>query len=116
MISELHSISARELNAGRKIWYQYWDKHLTFENSHLARLNYVHQNPVHHRLVMQATNYRWCSASWFESKVSRAFAASLRRFRGDRLNVVDDFSPSECGGLPPPSAQSGGRPPHSEGL
>ncbi len=79
MIAELHSLSARDANrddriSGRRVWFQYWDKHLTFERSYLARLNYVHQNPVHHRLVARATNYRWCSASWFESRVSRAFA------------------------------------------
>jgi REP-associated tyrosine transposase len=96
MIAELHSVSAREVNCadgarGRQVWYQFWDKHLTFERSYLARLNYVHQNPVHHRLVNQATNYRWCSASWFESQVSRAFAQSVRRFGSDRLRVVDDF-------------------------
>jgi putative transposase len=96
MIAEFHSLSAREINcidgaAGRRVWYQFWDKHLTFERSYLARLNYVHQNPVHHRLVGDATNYRWCSASWFESNVSRAFALSVRRFGADRLHVVDDF-------------------------
>ena len=95
MITEFHSVSAREVNrvdgAGRHVWYQFWDKHLTFERSYLARLNYVHQNPVHHQLVGDATNYRWCSASWFESQVSRAFAQSVRRFGSDRLRVVDDF-------------------------
>jgi putative transposase len=108
MISELHSVSARELNRldatpGRRVWYQYWDKHLTFQRSYLARLNYVHQNPVHHRIVAQATNYRWCSASWFESNVSRSFAESLRRFGSDRLRIIDDFY------------EGGGKPPHSEG-
>src|SRR6266702_717070 len=81
MISEFHSVSARELNRvnrlkGRRVWYQYWDKQLTFERSYLARLNYVHQNPVHHRRVLQATNYHWCSASWFEARGRRACAAS----------------------------------------
>jgi putative transposase len=100
MIRELHSVSARELNRldgirGRKVWFQYWDKHLTFERSYLARLNYVHQNAVHHGLVSLATNYRWCSASWFEERVSRAYAESVRRFQGDRLNVPDDFEPDD---------------------
>jgi putative transposase len=108
MIAELHSVSAREINrmdtrTGRRVWYQFWDKHLTFERSYLARLNYVHQNPVHHRLVADATNYHWCSASWFESQVSRAFAESVKRFRADRLKVVDDYF------------EGGGKPPHSEG-
>ncbi len=106
MIAELHSVSARDVNVldratGRKVWFQFWDKHLTFERSYLARLNYVHQNPVHHRLVDNARNYRWCSASWFEANVSRAFAESVRRFRAERLKVIDDFF------------EGGGKPPHS---
>src|SRR6185295_13265442 len=36
---------------GRQVWYNFWDTKLTFENSYLARLNYVHQNPVKHGLV-----------------------------------------------------------------
>jgi putative transposase len=55
----------------------------------------VHQNAVHHGLVSLATNYRWCSASWFEELVSRAYAESVRRFQGDRLNVPDDFEPDD---------------------
>jgi len=31
-----------------ELWYEFWDTHLTFEKSWLARLNYVHQNPVKH--------------------------------------------------------------------
>jgi REP-associated tyrosine transposase len=117
MISELHSVSGREVNPidgqiGRKVWYQFWDKHLTFERSYLARLNYVNQNPVHHGIVENATNYRWCSAAWFEANVTRAFAQSVKRFRCDRLNIFDDFF--ESGGKPPHS-EGGGKPPHSEG-
>src|SRR6202171_1352618 len=86
MIRKFHSLTAREVNRldgvhGRQVWYQYWDKHLTFQRSYLARLNYVHQNPVHYGLVSLATNYRWCSASWFEERVSRAYAESVRRFQ-----------------------------------
>ena len=38
MISHLHSISAKEANRldntpGRKVWFQYWDTHLTYERS-----------------------------------------------------------------------------------
>jgi putative transposase len=100
MIREFHSVSARELNRldgtrDRKVWFQYWDKHLTFERSYLARLNYVHQNAVHHGLVSLATSYRWCSASWFEERVSRAYAESVRRFQCDHLNVPEDFEPED---------------------
>src|SRR5262249_44486815 len=71
LITRLHYESAEELNRldgspGRQVWFNYWDTHLTFEKSYLARLSYVHQNAVKHRLVQNASEYRWCSAAWLE--------------------------------------------------
>jgi len=96
LIRELHSRSALELNrrqvaAGRKVWFQYWESQLTFHRSFLARLNYVHQNPVRHGLVSSASQYRWCSAGWFERKASPAFLKTVKSFPFDRLDVPDDF-------------------------
>jgi putative transposase len=36
--------------------YEFWDTHLTFEKSWLARLHYVHHNPVHHGLAAVASD------------------------------------------------------------
>jgi putative transposase len=96
LIREFHSISARELNQrqntpGRKVWFQYWDTNLTYQRSYFARLNYVNQKPVHHGVVAEATNYRWCSASWFEANAKRSFVESVKRFGTSRINVKDDF-------------------------
>ena len=71
LIQRFHSQSAREVNinaglSGRKVWFQYWDSCLTYENSYYARLNYVHNNPVKHGLVQDAELYPFCSASWFK--------------------------------------------------
>jgi putative transposase len=102
-ISRLHSINALELNKtdntpGRKIWFQYWDKQLTFQRSYLARLKYVHENAVHHGLVLNAENYRWCSAGWFREHAGDALTKAVRSFPIDQLRVPDDFEPlSECG-------------------
>jgi putative transposase len=95
-VRKLHSCTARELNRidgvpGRKVWFQFWDSHITYEKSYLARLAYVHSNPVHHGIVEEARDYRWCSAAWFEVNASPAFQATLRGLRIDRVNVVDDF-------------------------
>jgi putative transposase len=95
-IRKLHSLSARELNRldhapGRKVWFQYWDSHLTFEKSYFARLNYVHQNPVHHQLVPLADQYEWCSAKWFELNAGHAFRKTVYSFKTDRVKVIDDF-------------------------
>jgi putative transposase len=95
-VQELHSRSAKAINRedgceGRKVWFSYWDSRITFHKSFLARLNYVHQNAVRHRLVLMASAYAWCSAGWFERKADRAFFRMVRRFPTDRVSVPDDF-------------------------
>ena len=74
--------------------YEFWDTRLTFEKSWLARLNYVHQNPVKHRLVLVANQYPWCSAGWFERTASAAQVKTLYGFKIDKIRVYDDFEPS----------------------
>ena len=69
-LGKLHMQTSKQLNLwdntpGRKVWFQFWDSHITYERSYLARLNYVNQNPVRHGIVAVAENYQWCSASWF---------------------------------------------------
>jgi len=76
---------------GRRVWYQFRDTELTFERSWLARLRYTHENAVHHGLVLDATQYRWCSAAWFEAHAPAGFVATIRRIKIDRVNVSDDF-------------------------
>src|SRR6266568_1178059 len=65
--------TASSVPMGRRVWFQYHDTQLTFEKSYLARLKYVNENPVHHGIVLRATNYGWCSARWFEDHAERAF-------------------------------------------
>src|SRR5919201_4969177 len=82
-LGKLHMQTAKQLNRwdntpGRTVWFQFWDSHITFERSYLARLNYVHYNPVHHGLVADAENYRWCSASWFARHASDAFVTTVK--------------------------------------
>ena len=96
MVMRLHSDTARDLNRldrteGRTIWYNYWDKKLTYQRSYLARLNYVHQNPVKHGLVDVANQYDWCSAAWFERTASQATVRTIYNFKTDKLNIFDDF-------------------------
>jgi putative transposase len=96
LVQQFHSLTARKLNRldgveGRKIWYEYWDTHLTYERSYLARLHYVHQNPVRHGLVQVATAYPWCSAGWFEQAASPAFLNTVASFKIDRVSVPDEF-------------------------
>jgi putative transposase len=95
-IKKLHGATAHEINRRhaepeRQVWYNFWDTELTYEKSYLARLNYVHQNPVKHGLVPVANQYRWCSASWFEQAATPAQVETIYRFKTDQIQVYDDY-------------------------
>ena len=76
---------------GRQVWYRAWDTRLTYEKSYLARLHYVHGNPVRHKLVTVASQYPWCSAAWFERTASAAMVKTIYGFKIDKVEVLDDF-------------------------
>lgn len=96
LIKTLHAQTAASLNKedntpGRRVWFQYWDSHITYPRSYFARLNYVHHNPVRHGVVACATDYTWSSAAWFERNVRPAFHRMVGGFRFDRIDIPDDF-------------------------
>ena len=96
LITSLHSKTAIWLNKmdgapGRKVWFQYWDTILTYQHSYMARLNYVHNNPVKHGLVGDAENYRWCSLGWFTRNAEASFRRTVLSFKYDRITVEDNF-------------------------
>jgi putative transposase len=98
LTKELHGKTSYHVNqldrvAERQVWFNYWETRLTFEKSYLARLSYVHRNPVKHGLVMSAADYRWCSAAWLARSAPRAQVETLYRFKIDRLSIHDDFDP-----------------------
>ena len=97
MLSTLHTLSARDLNRmdstpGRHVWYNYYESRITYEKSWLARLKYVHQNPVHHGVAQNAERYEWCSAAWFAREAGNAFVKTVDSFKIDRVKVYDEFS------------------------
>jgi putative transposase len=77
----------------RQVWFNFRETRLTYQKSYLARLNYVHQNPVKHGLVPVANQYPWCSAAWFERTAQTAMVRSIYRFKTDSVSVDDDFEP-----------------------
>jgi putative transposase len=95
-IGHLHTVTAKEINLwdktpGRKVWFQYWESHITYQKSYLARLNYVHANAVRHGLVRLPEQYEWCSAARFQRRTDRAFHQTVMRIRSEGIRVVDDF-------------------------
>lgn len=96
LIQQIHSISAIQLNRwdqtpGRQVWYNYWDACLTYERSYLARLHYVHINPVKHCLVESAIDYPFCSYKWFVEQGDKALERKVLAQPIDRVKVIDDF-------------------------
>ncbi len=95
-LAKLHMTSSKHLNeldgqAGRKVWFQFWDSRITFQRSYLARLNYVLNNPVHHKITQKAEDYAWCSAAWFAQHAPAGFVATVKNFKTDLLKIPDDF-------------------------
>lgn len=74
---------------GRKVWYQYWDSKISFHTSYLARLNYVHRNAVKHGLVLNASEYRFCSARRFEKEAPKSFVKSVYSFDYNKVNIYE---------------------------
>jgi len=112
-ISKLHTLTACALNAWdaepkRKVWFQYFESHITYPSSTYARLRYVHENPVHHGLVRLAEHYPWCSAGWFARTAKPSFRRMVTGFKIDCLHVADEFAPLRL-------EESGVKPPHSKG-
>jgi putative transposase len=98
LLRKLHRATAIHINEldralGRQVWFQFWETRLTFEASYLARLTYVHRNPVKHGLVAMANQYPWCSAAWFERTATEAQVKTLYQMKVDRVRVEDDFEP-----------------------
>ncbi|MEI7852059.1 MAG: transposase [Kiritimatiellales bacterium] len=115
MLSKLHTVTAIRINKedncpGRKIWYQYFDSHITYQNSYFARLRYVHYNPVHHTVAHNAENYPWCSAAWFSRSAGSAFYKTIQGFKTDAVNVTDPYEVIPVNR----ESESGVEPPHSK--
>ncbi len=96
LTGRIHTTTARELNKiderlGRSVWYRCWDTRITHERSYLARLRYVHENPVKHGLVKSAEEYRWCSARWFADRAHPPFYRTVMSFPIDKVVIYDDF-------------------------
>jgi len=96
MLGLLHEKTAKWINRldaapGRKVWHNFRETQLTYQKSYMARLNYVHQNPVKHGLVAVPSQYPWCSAAWFEQTATPAQVKTIYLLPIDRVNVYDDY-------------------------
>ncbi len=95
LLQKLHSLTTKESNrreqvSGRsRLWQNYRETHLTYQRSYLARLNYVHQNAVHHGLARVGSEWPWCSAGKFKASVSPAWLKTIASFKYDEIAAED---------------------------
>lgn len=74
-----------------KIFSNYWDTCITFENSYYARLNYIFYNPVKHGYVENAEEYPWGSL-YFRCRNDRVYIERLMKgFPFDEVRIEDDY-------------------------
>jgi putative transposase len=96
LVRAMHSLSARNINAidkqpGRRVWWNYWDTCIRDENSYLAMLRYVHENPVKHQVVEKAEDYPYCSYRWFLEVAKSDFQQEVLSQFTEHVKVYDDF-------------------------
>ena len=95
VVQKLHSLATKRLNTedgtpGRtRLWQNYRETHLTYPQSYLARLNYVHQNPRHHGLVPLASQWKWSSAAAFKREATQAWLKTIASFPFDEIAAED---------------------------
>ncbi len=95
LVRKLHSLTTKELNRredqpGRtRLWQNFRETHLTHQRSYLARLHYVHQNAVHHKLVSIGSDWKWCSARAFKEAVTPAWLKTITSFKYDEIAKND---------------------------
>ena len=95
VVKKLHSLTTKELNrrSGNKgrtrLWQNFRETRLTHQQSYLARLHYVHQNAVHHKLVVVGSDWKWCSAAAFKKAVSPAWMKTIVSFSYDQIAEKD---------------------------
>jgi putative transposase len=96
LLQQVHSITAIQFNRWdntprRQVWQNYWDTCITYEKSYLARLRYVHENPVKHGLVDNAMDYPYCSYRWFIEQGDEDLKELVFTQPIDKVNVFDEF-------------------------
>jgi len=96
IINNIHRYTAHKINEinstpGMKVWWNYWDTCLTYENSYYARLNYIHFNPVKHGYVDDPTKWKFSSYNEFCELDYPEAKKVEKEFPFDRVKVFDEF-------------------------
>ncbi len=72
-----HQWNTEESCAGRKVWFNAFDRHLRSKGHLWASINYVHHNPVKHGYVERWQDWPWSSATAFLDEVGAERAKQI---------------------------------------
>jgi len=97
LVASYHKFTSRTWNVadneeGRQVWWNYWDTCIRAEKDYFARLNYIHWNPVKHRIVDRPEDYPFSSYRDFlgtQEPMIRKIETKYPYTEVD--NVPDDF-------------------------
>ncbi|GAB4233288.1 MAG: transposase [Acidobacteriota bacterium] len=97
-LQRFHAEAARRLNRldrtpGRRVFFQYWDRCLTYESSYYAQINYIHQNPVRHGLVSTPKDHPFSSARLYELNLPSPLRRRLASYGVEKVREPDGFNP-----------------------
>jgi putative transposase len=66
-----HDWNREDHSQGRQCWHRASDRRIRSERHFFATLNYIHHNPVHHRVVARWQDWPFSSATQFLAAVGR---------------------------------------------
>ena len=74
----------------KKIWWNYWDRCITYEKSYFSRINYIWYNPVKHNLIDKAE--LWEFGSFYDRYKQQDYVNQIKiKYPFERVKVKDDF-------------------------
>lgn len=78
----VHGRTARQWNleddsVGRKVWFNFFDRHMRSARHFWASMNYIHNNAVHHGYVDQWQDWPYASGPQFVESIGRDNAIKI---------------------------------------
>jgi len=62
---------------GRKVWYRYTDRAIRSDRHYYASLNYIHYNPIKHRVARSPYEWQESSVHWYRKYYGRDWLNEL---------------------------------------
>ncbi len=94
IMREIHKFTAlwiKKNNAlgkqAEKIWYNYWDTCITFENSYYTRINYIWFNPVKHGYVDDPKDWKFGSYYYRFKEKPEYMKKLIKKYPCDKLDL-----------------------------